>query len=168
MQNYAQAYAADSSLKGKAVRRWARLRHQRPLPVSPGRPILSISFDDAPLTSTTTGADILESRGVSGTYYASAGLAGTEAPMGVCASAEDYLRLSAAGHEIACHTSSHLDCGRANAAAATADVTRNLRLSRPGGCQIQIASRFHMAMCRQAQRPRWRQTSAVCAGCITV
>ena len=126
MQNYAQAYAADSSLKGKAVRRWARLRHQRPLPVSPGRPILSISFDDAPLTSTTTGADILESRGVSGTYYASAGLAGTEAPMGVCASAEDYLRLSAAGHEIACHTSSHLDCGRANAAAATADVTRNL------------------------------------------
>lgn len=126
MESYAQAYAADSSIKGKAVRRWARLRHQRPLPVSPGRPIVSFSFDDAPLTSTTVGAEILESRAVRGTYYASAGLAGTKAPMGVCAVAEDYLRLSAGGHEIACHTYSHLDCGRASAAAAAADVTRNL------------------------------------------
>lgn len=126
MDSYAQAYAADSSLKGKAVRRWARLRHQRPLPMSPGRPILSISFDDAPLTATTLGADILESRGIRGTYYASAGLAGTQAPMGVCATEQDYLRLSESGHEIGCHTYSHLDCGRANAEAAAMDVTRNL------------------------------------------
>lgn len=126
MSSYAEAYHADRSLKGKVVRRWARLRHQRPLPRSPERPTISFSFDDTPLTAAVAGAEILESRGLRGTYYVSPGLAGTEAPMGVCATREDYLRLAAAGHEIACHTYSHLDCGRADAATAEADVARSL------------------------------------------
>jgi peptidoglycan/xylan/chitin deacetylase (PgdA/CDA1 family) len=126
MSSYAEAYRADSSLKGKFGRRWARLRHQRPLPVSPGRPMISFSFDDAPLTAAVAGAEILESRGVRGTYYVSCGLAGTDAPMGVCAGPQDYLRLAETGHEIGCHTYSHLDCGRASAEDAAADVARNL------------------------------------------
>ena len=123
-----QAYAADASLKGKLRRRVARLAHRRPLRTAPGRPLLSFSFDDAPLTAATTGAKILESRGLRGTFYVSAGLAGQEAPMGVCARREDYSRLAAAGHEIACHTFSHLDCGRATAAEAPAEAERNLQV----------------------------------------
>jgi peptidoglycan/xylan/chitin deacetylase (PgdA/CDA1 family) len=126
MQSVADAYQADRSIKGKVIRNWARLRHQKPLAVSPGRAMISFSFDDAPLTAATVGAEILESRGLRGTYYASAGLAGTEAPMGVCAQADDYLRLAENGHEIACHTYSHLDCGRASAQDAADDVARNL------------------------------------------
>ena len=121
-----KVYAADSSLRGKFIRRWARVRYVKPLPVAPERPMISFSFDDTPLTAATTGAQILESRGLRGTYYVSAGLAGTEAPMGVCAERDDYLRLAEDGHEIACHTYSHLDCGRATAEAATADVEKNL------------------------------------------
>ena len=46
--------------------------------------------------------------------------------MGVCAGSEDYRRLAAAGHELACHTDSHLDCGRASGSGAKADVERNV------------------------------------------
>ena len=113
---YGDAYHADASLKGKLRRRVARLAHRRPLVIAPDRPMLSFSFDDAPLTAATTGARLLEARGLRGTYYVSAGLSGQDAPMGVCAGADDYRRLAEAGHEIACHTFSHLDCGRASAA----------------------------------------------------
>lgn len=126
MQSVSEAYRADSSIRGKVIRRWARLRHQKPLPVAPVRPMISFSFDDTPLTAATIGAEILESRGLRGTYYVSAGLAGAEAPMGVCARPDDYLKLAEIGHEIACHTYSHLDCGRATAEEANADVARNL------------------------------------------
>jgi peptidoglycan/xylan/chitin deacetylase (PgdA/CDA1 family) len=120
------SYQADPSLKGKLKRRIARVAHRRPQRAAPDRPILSITFDDAPVSATRAGAEILEARGLRGTYYVSAGLSGTTGPMGICAGAEDYRRVAAAGHEIACHTYSHLDCGRASSAAADADVTRNL------------------------------------------
>jgi peptidoglycan/xylan/chitin deacetylase (PgdA/CDA1 family) len=123
--SYAEAYSADRSLNGKLRRRAVRLMHRRPLAVAPGRPMVSFSFDDAPLTAATTGAALLEARGLRGTFYVSAGLAGADAPMGVCAQADDYRRLADAGHEIACHTYSHLDCGRASAAAALVDTARN-------------------------------------------
>lgn len=122
----AEAYSADRSLKGKLTRRFARLTHRRPLPITPTRPMISFSFDDAPLTAATAGAEILESRGVHGTYYVSASLAGSDTASGICAARDDYLRLAAMGHEIACHTYSHLDCGRATADEAAADVGRNL------------------------------------------
>lgn len=122
---YGDAYHADASLKGKLRRRVARLAHRRPLVIAPHRPMLSFSFDDAPLTAATTGARLLEARGLRGTYYVSAGLSGQDAPMGVCAGADDYRRLAEAGHEIACHTFSHLDCGRASAAQASAEADQN-------------------------------------------
>ena len=120
------AYQADPSLKGKLKRRVARVVHRRPLRTAPDRPMISFTFDDAPVSATRAGAEVLEARGLRATYYVSAGLSGTEVPMGVCAVADDYRRVAAAGHEIACHTWSHLDCGRASAATADADVTRIL------------------------------------------
>lgn len=125
MVAYDDAYRADSSLAGKLRRRAARLLHRRPLARGPDRPILSISFDDAPQTAAVTGARLLEARGLRGTYYVSAGLAGADIPMGRCADAEDIRRLAEAGHEIACHTYSHLDCGQASGEAAEADAARN-------------------------------------------
>ena len=125
MASYAEAYTADSSLKGKLRRRLVRLVNTRPLATAPARPMVSFTFDDAPLTSAVAGAALLETRGLAGTYYVSAGLSGTQAPMGPCAEPVDYRRLAKAGHEIACHTYSHLDCGQASGPAALADVVRN-------------------------------------------
>jgi peptidoglycan/xylan/chitin deacetylase (PgdA/CDA1 family) len=129
------AYQPDRSLRGKLRRRLVRLSHRRPLSRAPGRPMLSFSFDDAPLTAATDGAALLEARGLRGTYYVSGGLAGTQAPMGICAKGDDYRRLAQAGHEIACHTFSHLDCGQAPGDQALADVEYNAQALADWGLQ---------------------------------
>ncbi|WP_333585943.1 oligosaccharide deacetylase HfsH [Phenylobacterium sp.] len=122
----ADAYQPDRSLKGKIRRRAVRLVHRRPLAQAPERPMVSFTFDDAPASAVTTGVALLEARGARGVFYVSAGLCGQEGPMGTYAQPADYQALAAAGHEIACHTFSHLDCGRASGAAAEADADRNL------------------------------------------
>jgi peptidoglycan/xylan/chitin deacetylase (PgdA/CDA1 family) len=87
--------------------------------------MVSISFDDAPASAAEAGAAILEARNVKGTYYISSGLLGREGPMGRFADAVQVERLIAAGHEIGCHTWSHLDCGQAAAGEIADDVSRN-------------------------------------------
>ena len=118
-------YSADRSLKGKLRRRLARALVRRPATVTLERPMVTFSFDDAPVSATTTGARILEERGWRGTYFVAAGLAHTDGPMGTYGADEDTLRLHRTGHEIACHTFSHLDCGKADAATVAANVERN-------------------------------------------
>jgi peptidoglycan/xylan/chitin deacetylase (PgdA/CDA1 family) len=118
-------YQPDRTLKGKLRRRLVRLAHRRAAQVSLKRPMISFSFDDAPASATDAGAKILEARGHRGTYYISAALAGHDGPMGRYANAEEIARLAAAGHEIACHTYSHLDCGQAGAAEADDDAALN-------------------------------------------
>jgi peptidoglycan/xylan/chitin deacetylase (PgdA/CDA1 family) len=120
-----EAYEPDRTLKGKLRRRLVRLAHRRRARVDLARPIVTFSFDDAPLSAAETGAAILESRGLRGTFFFSAELAGRDGPMGRFAGAADVRRLAAAGHEIACHTFSHLDCGQADGGTALADVERN-------------------------------------------
>ena len=118
-------YAADRSLGGKLRRRLVRLVERRPAQVLLERAMVSFTFDDAPATATLAGARTLEAHGVRGAYYVSAGLAGREGPMGRFATREETMALQAAGHELACHTFSHLDCGLASQAAIKADVARN-------------------------------------------
>ena len=120
------AYQPDRTLKGKIRRRVVRLAHRRPLTTAPDRPMVSFTFDDAPISAAETGAQLLEARGARGVFYVSAGLCGQEGPMGPYAQVTDYVALARRGHEIACHTFSHLDCGRATGAAARADVDQNL------------------------------------------
>jgi peptidoglycan/xylan/chitin deacetylase (PgdA/CDA1 family) len=119
------AYEPDRSLKGKLRRRLIRLAHRRPARVALERPMVSFSFDDAPATACEAGARALEARGLRGTYYFAAGLAGRDGPMGRFATGEDARRLYLAGHEIACHTYSHLDCGQSSRATTLQDVDRN-------------------------------------------
>jgi len=128
-----EAYSADRSLRGKLRRRLALLTHRRPVRMALARPMITFSFDDAPATAADAGAKTLELRGIRGTWYFSAGLAGQTGPMGVYATGEDAKRLADAGHEIACHTFSHLDCGQANARAIRDDVDRNAEMLRAWG-----------------------------------
>lgn len=72
--------------------------------------VISFSFDDFPITAFSTGARLLESFGMRGTFYASLGIASTDRSVGRIASQEQMLSLSKNGHELACHTFSHLDC----------------------------------------------------------
>jgi peptidoglycan/xylan/chitin deacetylase (PgdA/CDA1 family) len=119
------AYSADRSLKGKLRRRLVRLAARRPAKRGPARPMVSFSFDDAPATAVAEGCGALEAHGLRGTYYVAAELAGRTGPMGLNAAQDDLMQAAAAGHEIACHTYSHLDCGQADRATIEADVERN-------------------------------------------
>ncbi len=118
-------YSADRSLYGKLRRRVARLVTTRPARLDLERPMLTFSFDDAPVSAAEAGAAILERHGVRGTYFISAGLGGRESHLGRYTSLDDVARLAAAGHEIACHTFSHLDCGKAPAREIAAELTAN-------------------------------------------
>ena len=119
-------YSADRSLKGKLRRRIVRLQATRAAPADPPGPMVSISFDDAPVSAAIEGARILQARGVKGTYFISMGLAGQDGPMGRNADADQVRALMDAGHEIGCHTFSHLDCGQAPAGLTIGDVEQNL------------------------------------------
>lgn len=119
-------HRADPSLKGKLRRRYARLVERRPAARAPERPMVSISFDDAPGSAAEAGAAILEQRGLNGTYYICSGLAGRDGPMGRIADAAQVERLIGVGHEIGCHTWRHLDCGQASANEIADEVASNL------------------------------------------
>jgi peptidoglycan/xylan/chitin deacetylase (PgdA/CDA1 family) len=118
-------YRADASLKGKLRRNLVRLAHRRPVAHRPDRPLVTFAFDDAPASATRRGAEILEARGLRGVYYLSAGLAGETGPVGLYATREDMRRVAKAGHEIGCHTYSHLDCGQATGERIGDDMALN-------------------------------------------
>jgi peptidoglycan/xylan/chitin deacetylase (PgdA/CDA1 family) len=117
-------YRADTSWRAKLRRRTVRLTARRPAR-PPARPMLSFAFDDVPATAAERGAQILERRGLKATYYVAAALAGTDSTLGRMACVGAVRRLAAAGHEIGCHTYTHLDCGQASAQDAVEDVARN-------------------------------------------
>jgi len=121
----AEDYSPDRSLKGKLRRRIVRLQSRRPAHVALERPMVSFSFDDVPISAIDTAGAMLEARGARGTYFICAGLNGQDSRMGAYATRAQLHAAQARGHEIACHTFSHLDCGAADGVAIASDVARN-------------------------------------------
>lgn len=75
-------------------------------------PIVSFTFDDFPRSALIVGGEILAKKGLRGTYYASMGLMGRRSEQGDMYTAKDLQTLVDSGHELACHTFSHLFCPR--------------------------------------------------------
>ena len=96
-----------SRIESPFQRASARLLARRPFPIITQRPIISFTFDDFPRSALLTGGTILHSFGLAGTYYASLGLMGLQAPTGPIFVAEDLKMLFEQGHELGCHTFSH-------------------------------------------------------------
>jgi len=121
-----QPHVADPSLKGKLRRRFARLVERRPVRMRLDRPIVSFAFDDAPASSAHEGARVLEAAGARATYYVSVGLCDRDGPMGRFADEAEIDALAARGHEIGCHTFTHLDCAQADAGRIERDIDCNI------------------------------------------
>lgn len=85
----------------------ARFFAKRPFAIATQTPIISFTFDDFPRSALLTGGAILHSFGLAGTYYASLGLMGLQAPTGAIFLPEDLKLLFEQGHELGCHTFSH-------------------------------------------------------------
>lgn len=88
-------------------------------------PIVSFTFDDAPPSAATTGADILERFGYRGTFYLSGGWLGGQGDVQEIMSAEQGRALHRRGHEIGCHSYQHLDMSRTAWSTAARDLERN-------------------------------------------
>jgi hypothetical protein len=82
---------------------------RRPMVINTEVPLISFTFDDFPRSALLTGGAILRSFGLAGTYYASLGLMGSQAPTGPIFLPGDLEELLEQGHELGCHTFSHCD-----------------------------------------------------------
>ena len=94
-------------LRGQYQRLTARSFARRPFTISTLTPLISFTFDDFPRSALLTGGAILQSFGLAGTYYASLGLMGREAPTGPIFLSEDLKLLFEQRHELGCHTFGH-------------------------------------------------------------
>jgi len=113
------------SLKASLRRRFARLKHRSRACFNLRRPMVSFCFDQAPASAADVGAALLDARDVKGTYFVCGGMVGKPSLTGCNATPEQLGRLLASGHEIACHTLSHLDCGEASVEWIDEEVTKN-------------------------------------------
>lgn len=84
--------------------------HSRPVPLGNEGPVVSFAFDDFPRTAYTTGGAILKSFRAYGTYYAALGLMNTTNDLGDQLRQEDIDSVLSDGHELGCHTFSHISC----------------------------------------------------------
>jgi peptidoglycan/xylan/chitin deacetylase (PgdA/CDA1 family) len=119
------AYAPPRDLVSKVRRRMTQWRASKPAQLVFEEPILSVTFDDFPVSAAQEGARILESHGARGTYYASAGMSETNGPSGLNFSPTDIQRLVAAGHEIGCHSYAHRDAARNDVFTSLEDLAKN-------------------------------------------
>jgi peptidoglycan/xylan/chitin deacetylase (PgdA/CDA1 family) len=89
------------------------------------RPVASITFDDFPRSAWTIGGPILARHDARATYYAAGRFCGQTEDGLDYYSAEDLAAIRAAGHEIGCHTFSHLYGTGQTSAALDEDTDRN-------------------------------------------
>ncbi len=114
-------------LAGAVNRRLAPFAFRRVLRMRNQRPIVSFTFDDAPRSAYSEGAAILETAGGCGTYYACGGLCDTWADGMEFLKSGDLADLTGRGHELACHTFSHVRIPSLNRGGIDAEFDRNQR-----------------------------------------
>lgn len=112
-------------VRGRYQRASANYLFRRPMVLKSGVPLISFTFDDFPRSALLVGGGILKRYGLSGTYYASFGLMGKEAPTGKIFLSEDIAVLFEQGHELGCHTFAHCDSWDTGAPAFEQSVIEN-------------------------------------------
>ena len=115
----------NGSIASHVARQLGRFVTARPGRVAYPGGAVSFTFDDFPETAFETGGAILEKYAVRGTYYVAFGMSGQDHNQGPIADLALIRETHERGHELACHTFSHLDCSRASAGAITDDLRRN-------------------------------------------
>jgi peptidoglycan/xylan/chitin deacetylase (PgdA/CDA1 family) len=102
------AAALQTRLRNLARRVSASAVSTRTVRMVNPRPIASFSFDDFPKSAVSQGAAILEQGGLRGTYYLSARFESLSEDGIDYYDRDDLKRLFDYGHEIGCHTASHI------------------------------------------------------------
>lgn len=112
-------------LQGKYQRCLGTWFGRREGEVPSGEPLVSFTFDDFPCSALDCGGKLLEERGWAGTFFASLGLMGEQAPTGRIFDLDRLRRLEGRGHELGCHTFSHCDAWNTRPDVFEASIVRN-------------------------------------------
>ena len=118
-------YQPQSDLRAKLTRRRARLSGQDKIQINMDRPIVSFSFDDCPQSVVTNALPKLEAEGWKATLYMSMGLCDMTNHLGRHMSEIEVRNAYERGHEIGCHTFSHLDGFTHSPDEVEMDIDRN-------------------------------------------
>lgn len=114
-----------SKLALRISRRLSQHAFRNLLPLVAEAGVVSFTFDDAPASACEAGAHALEHNGVHGTFYVAGGLTGGMEEGKPCHSREHLQTLLANGHELGCHSYSHIRCDNLSANALEAELDRN-------------------------------------------
>lgn len=117
-------------VRGRYIRTTARLLSRRPFKIDTQIPFISFTFDDFPRSALHTGGAILRRYGLGGTYYASLGLMGKQAPTGSMFLHEDLKLVLEQGHELGCHTFGHYDSWKTGTSVFEESIIENRRVLR--------------------------------------
>jgi peptidoglycan/xylan/chitin deacetylase (PgdA/CDA1 family) len=114
-------------MKG-VLRRAARYARSKPFTMRNAAPLVTFTFDDVPDSAYRNGAAVLGRRGIHGTFYIASGTCGSDDAHWRVIGRDQVRALHAAGHEIGCHTFSHVRVEDLGAAAMDEECRRNQRL----------------------------------------
>jgi peptidoglycan/xylan/chitin deacetylase (PgdA/CDA1 family) len=92
----------------RVLRRAARHYRSKPFVMRNTAPLVSFTFDDVPASACTNGAAILEQYGVRGTFYIASGTLKKVDTHWQVIAGHQVRALHRSGHEIGCHTFSHV------------------------------------------------------------
>jgi peptidoglycan/xylan/chitin deacetylase (PgdA/CDA1 family) len=107
------------------LRRAARHYRSKPFAMRNAAPVVSFTFDDVPASAYSNGAAILEHHGLRGTFYIASGILGIADADWRVIEREQVSALHARGHEIGCHTFSHVAVEELSASALEEECRRN-------------------------------------------
>ena len=127
-------------LFNSVLRKAARHSRSKPFAMRNAAPLVSFTFDDVPASAFTNGAVILEQHGIRGTFYIASGILGDMDAHWRVIDRDQVRALYDHGHEIGCHTFSHVGVDRLDARGMNEECRRNgetLRELCPG---IEIAN----------------------------
>ncbi|HAR32982.1 MAG TPA: hypothetical protein DCR95_02515 [Desulfobacter sp.] len=113
---------------GFQKRMWLKIAsiNKKNINISSLPPMVSFTFDDAPVSSFVNGGAVLEQFGFNGTYYVAAGLMGKITNVGQIADMEIIAHYGQRGHEIGNHTFDHMDCLKAG----IESIKQNIQMNR--------------------------------------
>ena len=109
----------------KMRRRAGRYLDVRAEMIQPARGVLSLSFDDIPVSAWLEAGPVLAEHGVKATYYVCGGLAGGRNLDLPQFETEHLQALHEAGHEVGCHTYEHVSTLTLSPAELDASLARN-------------------------------------------
>lgn len=107
------------------LRKAARHSRSKPFAMCNTAPLVSFTFDDVPASAYTNGADILEQHGMRGTFYIATGILGDMDEHWRVIDRGQVQALYERGHEIGCHTFSHVGVDRLDARALDEECRKN-------------------------------------------